>query len=224
MPLPGWTVFDALFLAARNDHPEAETSGGTGADTPIVRIQRLRKRLLLLLAGALLVSAFSRLSGLGRGNTVSPPDLPPIRQSLSGRPVSLSREGSAPPHRHQKPGQQQASLAQRHPYTPQAPLRLRASESRFAILENIVRDRTSAFPPTHFFLTAAERSATARSGSKEPVWADQLVTAVIIHEPDWDLQSTQLVIDMVAKYPFVREILVWNNDLDLAIDGKVRRS
>lgn len=47
------------------------------------------------------------------------------------------------------------------------------------------------------------------------------MTAVIVHDPDWDIENTQLVIDTASKYPFVREVLVWNNDIELQIDGKV---
>lgn len=54
--------------------------------------------------------------------------------------------------------------------------------------------------------------------------ANHLVTAVIVHDSDWHIENTQLVIDTAARYPFVREILVWNNDIDLQIDGKVSKA
>lgn len=75
-------------------------------------------------------------------------------------------------------------------------------------LELVSRERLSAFDPTLFTDGALGADHSKYVG----------VTAVLLH---WKRrQGLQLVVEHISKYPFIREIIIWNNrgvELDMAV-------
>ena len=202
----------------RLDHyHDSDTPAGTVvAETPIARIQKIKRRSLILLALLLLLSTTSRWyrSSSSRSANYIP--------SSPSNAASAKRNSFLPSF-----SRRQKTF---HPIRPQnrirpasaKPLRLRAPPSRETILRNFVQARTSSFEPSDFSrIDTAIPVEGAEASASVPVLSHQLVTAVIVHDPDWHIENTQLVINLASRYPFIREVLVWNNDIDLQIDGQV---
>jgi hypothetical protein len=77
-------------------------------------------------------------------------------------------------------------------------------------LLELVESRKSAFP-AHVFTERALWSDSARVVG---------VTAVLLH---WKRRKgLQLVINHISRYPFIREIIVWNNRVGVDLTNEVR--
>lgn len=243
VPLPGWSVFDAL-LISWHDHPEAETSGGAFVDTPIARLQRHRRRGIIAIAALFLLSALNRVyyyissPSSGQMDPLSTP-------SVSGRfswffqrdptvtPFSALTNINTPP-------------VTDYPLSPayyatlynasSTPARLQPPQARMAMLQAIVKSRSSSYNPANFILDHETIMSHVKTGGDpidlitrnkatspehEFVLHPHIVSAVIVHSPDYDISSTQLVVTMASKYPFIREIIIWNNDIALYIDEHI---
>lgn len=243
VPLPGWSIFDALFISW-HDHPEAETSGGAFTDTPIARIQKYRRWFMIIVGSILLLTAFtsvfSHFSGKSRQPSISPSSpgrLSSLLRWSTGSSITTSTTSNI------------ASLAG-YPLSAayyaalhnasSTPQRLRPSQSRMAMLQSISKSRSSSYNPADFILNHREIVEHASSGGDpldlvtkqkplsspstdagQPVMRPYAVSAVIVHSPDYDTSGTQLIVSMAAKYPFIREIIIWNNDLGLYLSESV---
>lgn len=118
------------------------------------------------------------------------------------------------------------------------PARIRPSTSRMAMLQAIAKSRSSSYDPADFILNHREIVEHAKTGgdpldliTKKSSTGEQAstlrpysVSAIIVHSPDYDISSTQLIVNMAAKYPFIREIIIWNNDIGFYINENVSYS
>ena len=243
VPLPGWSIFDALFISW-HAHPEPATSGGAFADTPIARIQRFRRRFIIVVGILLVLSTIHRVwshttaPNSSKTTASSQPSSPNRLSSLYGwrsplkTPLSSSALYDAAP----LAGYPLSSAYYAALYNASSPpARIRPSEGRMTMLQAIARSRSSAYNPAEFIINHAEIMSHVERGAdpidliarkpsnsdQAPVLRPHVVSAVIVHSPDYDISSTQLIISMSAKYPFVREIIIWNNDFSLNINENV---
>lgn len=259
--LPGWSIFDALFISW-HDHPDAETSGSVFTDTPIARIQKLRRRICYGFAAILLLFAVLRLYSARYGNGNSP------ARASAGTDARVQEDGSErmAPYKINENKQQNrlaalfgwkstgsglsASVSSISPlldyplppsyyasyYNASAPpTRLEPSPSRLAMLQTISNSRSSAFNPADFIMHHHDVLSHVQQGrdpielmGKKALPTDQhpplrlhAVAAILVHSPDYDVSGTQPIINMVAKYPFVREIIIWNNDIGFNLNENV---
>lgn len=239
VPLPGWSIFDALFISW-HDHPEAETSGRAFTDTPIARIQKYRRRFIIIVGALLLLSAINRLWSYEsrtpiEATTLNQQDNRPSSHlsSLFGWRASSSRQSpnTAPLAGYPLPPSYYAALYN----ASTTPARLEPSQGRMTMLQAIAKSRSSAYNPADFIVNHQEILSHVRAGgdpldlisqqasSSDPIpnLRPHAVTAIIVHSPDYEISSTQLIVSMAAKYPFVREIIVWNNDLGSYVNQNV---
>jgi hypothetical protein len=62
-------------------------------------------------------------------------------------------------------------------------------------------------------------TATRSSSYSYKQDANNTLSAVIVHSPYYSIQNTQFVVEVASKYPYIREIIVWNNDLANQLDA-----
>ncbi|GAA5892102.1 hypothetical protein JCM5296_004060 [Sporobolomyces johnsonii] len=78
----------------------------------------------------------------------------------------------------------------------------REQEANYARLTSLIEQRRSAYPSSAF------REKALRGGAKDAK-PGVAVTAVVLH---WKRRKgLQLVLKHISRYPFIREVIVWNN-------------
>lgn len=235
--LPGWSLFDALFTTS-HDHSEGESSSADSyTQTPIARIKGHRRRAVWTLAviclGCTLVRLYSsphphvQAGGASEGTPEQLPGqeatffqgFPYLDLGLGWRSsMSQSRRGRAN-LRSSKP---------RGKSRPRPPLKekQRAPPARFNLLKSFVEGTVSEYDPKLFIvpsplLHASDLGGTASPDARPPIYAGNLVSAVLVNTPEYHHENVRLIAQMVARYPFVREIIVWNNDVANHLSSKV---
>lgn len=200
--LPAWSIFDAVFLPA-----QAHTNTGQGLDpddardgrpdsTSVARIQRWRWRVLYLAALSLLAVQVVRYTSAPASTSSSSSD------SISPPPPSTAKQRSSlfSSYRSASSASTSSLYAPLEVYNASEIPKLALEQSRLTILKGIVATRASS----HTF------DGTAASVS---------VSAIIVFSPHHDLEVLKLLLQLLPKYPYIREIVVWNNDLDHQLDS-----
>lgn len=243
VPLPGWSIFDALFISW-HDHPEAETSGAAFTDTPIARIQKFRRRFMITVTALLLLSAFTRAWPYFTSSHETRPSTSIPKVPSNSRLSSLfgwrsTSSSSIASHTAPLAGYPLSAAYYAALYNASSPpARLQPSQGRMAMLKAIAKARSSSYDPADFIVNhydIVQHASTggdpldlfakkASLGVGSPVLRPLAVSAVIVHSPDYDISSTQLIVNMAAKYPFIREIIIWNNDIGLYVNDNVSLS
>lgn len=243
VPLPGWSIFDALFISW-HDHPEPATSGGAFTDTPIARIQKYRRRFMIVVGILLLLSTINRIWSYSSAPAPDKVDSLPQKSrpnrlsSLFGWKSTLLSPMSSTNTFNTAAlvGYPLSSAYYAALYNASStPARIRPSEARMSMLQAIAKSRSSAYDPADFIINHLDIVHHASSGGdpldlitrkpsasdKTPALRPHVVSAIIVHSPDYDISSTQLIVNMAVKYPFIREIIIWNNDIGLHINQNV---
>ena len=229
VPLPGFAIFDALLSA---DTAAVSRRGSLAASdnddssiSPIARIRLWRKRGIYIAAALLTFAALLRLTARSRNiDGVPTTDAAQRWQRPASGPSVYTR--AVPGWLSQSKSRQKAAQSHQIRHTDLLfnstayldPKRLKADAKRLATLRTLVQAKKSAFDARHF-LTLPSKSQIGHTPSADH--ADMTLTAILLHSPDYDISTTQLIVSLVIKYPFVREIIVWNNDISLHINADV---